>query len=100
MRAQGLATQLQRLESRVTQHDETISGQQEKIERQQHIINQLVLFTMSSSIYYHLWFISETIEYHYHNSDWFSREMYYLRDNGYSSRSELDSLHSTSTSMA
>jgi len=76
IRAQGKATQIQTLESKVTRQEQQLSNQQE-------VINQLVIYSMSASIYYHLWFISETREYFYHEHDWFRREMNYLRDNGY-----------------
>jgi hypothetical protein len=80
---QGKAVQLQTLENHLVSQGERISSQETMLQKQQEIINQLVIYSMSASIYYHLWFISETEEYRYRDEDWFQREMYFLRDNGY-----------------
>ena len=71
-----LAEQGQELKIEVREHEQ-------KIEQQQEIINQLVMFSMSASIYLHLWQIHNSKEYLYRNQEYFRRQMYYLSDNGY-----------------
>jgi hypothetical protein len=60
-----------------------IDEQQQKLEQQQELINKLVVYSMSASIYRHLWHIARSPEYLYHNEPWFQRQMYFLSDNGF-----------------
>jgi hypothetical protein len=55
----------------------------EKLDEQQEIINKLVVYSMSASIYRHLWHIAHSPEYLYRNEPWFQRQMYFLSDNGF-----------------
>ena len=44
---------------------------------------ELVIYSMSASIYLHLWHIHRGGEYLYRDQEWFRRQMFYLSDNGY-----------------
>jgi len=61
--------------------------QAKELDRQQRIIQDLVVFSMSASIFDHLRALYHRKrhgeEYLYRNNPPFQREMYYLRDNGY-----------------
>jgi hypothetical protein len=57
--------------------------QEAQLEAQQEIINKLVIYSMSASIYHHLWYIAQSREYLYHNEPPFQRQMYFLSDNGF-----------------
>jgi hypothetical protein len=54
-----------------------------RLDEQQELINKLVVYSMSASIYRHLWHIAHSPEYLYHNEPWFQRQMYFLSDNGF-----------------
>ena len=69
-----------------------VEVQDDKLNDQEEIIRQLVVFSMSPMIYEHLRHIHEgriarsegrPYEYRYRNNPPFQREMYYLRDNGF-----------------
>lgn len=66
-----------------------IEKQKEQINSQQKIINNLVIFSMSSFIFKHLSNIyhrknsKQKQEYLYHDNEAMRREMYYLSDNGF-----------------
>jgi hypothetical protein len=60
-----------------------IDEQEQKLEQQQELINKLVVYSMSASIYRHLWHIARSPEYLYRNEPWFQRQMYFLSDNGF-----------------
>ena len=69
-----------------------VEVQENKLDDQEEIIRQLVVFSMSSMIYTHLRQIrtgriarneGRLYEYRYRNNPPFQREMYYLRDNGF-----------------
>jgi hypothetical protein len=62
---------------------EEIKHQEERLGEQQEIINKLVVYSMSASIYRHLWHIARSPEYLYRNEPWFQRQMYFLSDNGF-----------------
>ena len=63
--------------------DEKIEKQEVKLEEQQKLINELVKFSMSASIFHHLCGISLLKKYIYRDTEFFRREMYFLRDNGF-----------------
>lgn len=75
---------------------DTVKEQQEKINSQQEIINNLVIYSMSYSIFNHLksiYYRTKTNEeYLYYNNEAMRREMYYLRDNGFIRRIDYKSL--------
>jgi hypothetical protein len=69
-----------------------VEVQKNKLDDQEEIIRQLVVYSMSSMIYTHLRHLRDgrisrsegrPYEYHYRNNPPFQREMYYLRDNGF-----------------
>jgi len=69
-----------------------VEVQNNKLDDQEEIIRQLVVFSMSPMIYEHLRHIRDgriarsegrPYEYLYRNNPPFQREMYYLRDNGF-----------------
>jgi hypothetical protein len=54
------------------------------VDEQQRLINQLVYYSMSASVFRHLCGIALLHEYKYNNKDeHFRREMYFLRDHGF-----------------
>ena len=54
-----------------------------RVDEQQKLINDLVIYSMSASIFRHLCGIALLREYNYHHSASEQREYYYLRDNGF-----------------
>jgi hypothetical protein len=56
---------------------------EEKVEEQQQLINQLVHYSMSASIFHHLCGIALLHRYTYNNDEPSRREMYFLRDHGF-----------------
>jgi hypothetical protein len=56
---------------------------QEKVDHQQRLVNDLVQYSISASIFHHLCGIGLLREYRYRDGDGNRREMYFLRDNGY-----------------
>lgn len=54
-----------------------------QMEAQQKLINDLVIFSMSASVFRHLCGIALLREYNYKNSASEQREYYFLRDNGF-----------------
>lgn len=62
---------------------EKIENQQQELESQRKDLLEIVKYSMSESIYTHLWKISTHTEYLYYDNDPFRREMYFLRDAGY-----------------
>jgi len=65
----------------------TVKHQYDEIQEQQKKINDMMMYSMSASIYKHLWEIhmgnKTNGEYIYKDEPPFRREMYFLRDNGY-----------------
>jgi len=74
----------------------TIKRLKDKARKQDEVIKELVVFSMSSEAYKHLWHIhhgrlqverrepgSEYLEYLYHDNEQMHREMYFLKDHGY-----------------
>lgn len=64
-----------------------VNRQKSEINQQQQIISEVVMYSMSESVYTHLWKINDAKEndgeYKFSNNEPFAREMYYLRDSGY-----------------
>ena len=56
---------------------------QAKVSRQQDVINTLVKYSMSASIFHHLCGIALLRVYTYNDDDTNRRELYFLRDNGF-----------------
>src|SRR5947207_1124643 len=56
---------------------------QQKVELQQEIINNLVRYSMSASIFHHLCGLALLYQYRYIDSETNRRELYFLRDNGF-----------------
>ncbi len=56
---------------------------QDKVDEQQRLINQLVHYSMSASIFHHLCGIALLHRYNYSNDEPSRREMYFLRDHGF-----------------
>jgi len=83
MRAQGKAAELRRLVVAVENQGEKVEAQARQLQQQQEMINQLVKFSMSASIFHHLCGIAILRQYLYHDDEATRREMYFLRDNGF-----------------
>jgi hypothetical protein len=83
MRAQGKAAELKRLAAVVEDQREKVDEQTHQLRQQQEMINQLVKYSMSASIFHHLCGIAILREYKYHHDGTNQREMYFLRDNGF-----------------
>jgi hypothetical protein len=60
-----------------------LAVQEVKLQEQQDFINELVKYSMSASIFDHLCGISLLNVYLYNDNEYFRREMYFLRDNGF-----------------
>ncbi len=60
-----------------------LAVQEVKLQEQQNFINELVKYSMSASIFDHLCGISLLKVYLYNDNEYFRREMYFLRDNGF-----------------
>jgi len=73
----------QLLTARVKVQEAKGERQGRQLESQQELINNLVKYSMSSTIFRHLCGIGLLIEYKYHHAAADSREMYFLRDNGF-----------------
>ena len=71
------------LTARVKTQEALVERQGRQLESQQELINNLVQYSMSASIFYHLCGIGLLKEYKYHHGAADSREMYFLRDNGF-----------------
>jgi hypothetical protein len=63
--------------------EDKVKDNASKIESQQEIINKLVKYSMSASIYKPLWYICKGQQYIYHHNPTNERELYFLRDAGY-----------------
>lgn len=59
-----------------------VDKQREKVDQQQEVINTLVRYSTSASIFRHLSGIGLLKEYIYHDNPGNRRELYFLRDNG------------------
>ncbi len=73
---QDLAKRVDRAVTTGEIHEAEIQHQREKLDT-------LARYSMSASIYKHLWWIANKPEYKYHDEPFFRREMYFLRDGGY-----------------
>ena len=56
---------------------------EQKVDEQQLLINQLVHYSMSASVFHHLCGIALLHKYVYNDDDPSRREMYFLRDHGF-----------------
>jgi hypothetical protein len=83
IRAQGKAADLKRLAAAVENQGQKVDAQTLQLQQQQEMINQLVKYSMSASIFHHLCGIAVLREYKYHHDEAMQREMYFLRDNGF-----------------
>ena len=83
--------EVQKLHERVDNQQKAISAQEQKLEEQQHVINQLVTYSMAEYIFKHLRYIyfgqkkkqGYPAEYLYRKNDSFEHDMRFLRDHGY-----------------
>jgi predicted nucleotide-binding protein len=83
IKAYSKANELGRLGQAIENQEQRFQDQGRQLERQQEIINQLVKYSMSASIFHHLCGIAILKEYKYSNDDATQRELYFLRDNGF-----------------
>ena len=70
------------VQARMDEIDQKIDSHEEQLREQQRMINELVTYSMSSSIFHHLCGITLTTEYIYRDNPSNQREFYFLRDNG------------------
>ena len=75
----GIELTMQSLVTEVSKQKQVVTDNARKIQSQQEIINQLVKYSMSASIYRPLWHIHHGKEYIYHDNETNRREMYFLR---------------------
>lgn len=71
------------LTARVKTQEIKLESQDKKLESQQELVNKLVRYSMSASIFHHLCGIALLKRYTYHHGASDSREMYFLRDGGF-----------------
>jgi hypothetical protein len=83
IRSLGKLAELKRLTQSVEEQGQRVQAQARQLEQQQEMINQLVKYSMSASIFHHLCGIAVLNEYLYHDDDATRRELYFLRDNGF-----------------
>src|SRR6266496_5990779 len=83
MRSLGKIAELKRLTQNVAEQEQRVEAQARQLEQQQEMVNQLVRYLMSASIFHHLCGIAVLKEYKYHDDDATRRELYFLRDNGF-----------------
>lgn len=68
---------------KIEKQKDKIEQNEIKLDEQQKIINELVKYSMSASIFHHLCGIALLKVYVYRDNEYFRREMYFLRDNGF-----------------
>jgi hypothetical protein len=83
IRKQGKAEDVTRLAEAVEENERRVSDQQQQLGAQQEIINQLVKYSMSASVFHHLCGVSLLHRYFYRNNEPTQREFYFLRDSGF-----------------
>ena len=83
IRSRREAIGVTRLGQALEKQQQTVHDQGRQLEKQQSLLNQLVTYSMSASIFDHLCGIAILKEYKYHHGLAFQREMYFLRDNGF-----------------
>jgi hypothetical protein len=74
---------IEKTKDQVKEQEAKVRQQGEQLEKQQEIINQLVTYSMSRSIFDHLCGITILKYYVYKDDDQSRREMYFLRDHGF-----------------
>jgi len=83
VRALGRAAQLKRMAEDIQIQGERMVDQERKLTEQQELLNQMVKYSMSASIFDHLCGITFLKQYIYRQGTANQREMYYLRDHGF-----------------
>jgi len=83
IRSLGKLAELKRLSQSVEEQEQRVEAQARQLAQQQEMVNQLVKYSMSASIFHHLCGIAILNEYLYHDDDTTRRELYFLRDNGF-----------------
>jgi hypothetical protein len=86
----GISGKVSQLQNEIEKTKDQVKGQEaivrqqgEQLAKQQEIINELVKYSMSASIFHHFCGIALLHTYIYHDGDSNRREMYFLRDNGF-----------------
>jgi len=79
----GKLNAVHRLASEIESQKQKTNEQDVRLEQQGRIIEDLVKYAMSASVFHHLAGIALLKEYRYHDSDANRREFYFLRDAGY-----------------
>jgi hypothetical protein len=72
-----------RIRAKLQQIERQVGDNKEKLEQQQKVINDLVIYSLSQMPYNVLWKATKTPEYIYHNTDDMRRWCYVLLDNGF-----------------
>lgn len=83
IRDKGRMDELTRVTHTLNIQKGEIEHQKNRLDEQQDIINQLIKYSMSASIFDHLCGITLLKEYKYRSNKSTEREMYFLRDNGF-----------------
>ena len=78
-----LETEIATTKDRVKNQEEKVRQHGEQLESQQQVINDLVKYSISASIFHHLCGIAILQTYAYRDGETNRREMYFLRDNGF-----------------
>ncbi len=94
------SAEIQNLRDRVDDQQRRISEQEKALQRQQHMINELVRYSMAEYIFKHLQWVyhgqkgeSGYQEYIYHKNQAFERDIRFLRDHGFIEYIQIGSLH-------
>ncbi len=78
----GAYAKMDELQTSQERTQQQVVRQQEAVEKLQQVINKLVEYSASASVFRHLAGIAVLKEYRYHDNDTNRREMYFLRDSG------------------
>ncbi len=79
----GVKMKVTQLADEQRQHGEVLTQQSQALTEQGQVINDLVTYSMSASIFRHVCGIGLLREYGYEDNDSNRREFYFLRDNGF-----------------
>jgi Predicted nucleotide-binding protein containing TIR-like domain len=83
VRTLGKAAQLKQMADELQTQGQRVKEQERRLEDQQVVLNSVVRYSMSGSIFNHLCGIALLKQYIYRDGDTNRREMYYLRDHGF-----------------
>lgn len=80
---QGVTAKINQIKDDLETTKGEVADQRQKVREQEQMMNDLVKYSMSSSIFHHLCGIALLKNYSYSDGESDRREMYFLRDNGF-----------------